>query len=112
MHAILNLHRCFGVLDVAVAVGIWDRKTSGRLVGAESESWGRQGEEAILNGFNGVVNNGVDGVDDFVDERLGGVGTLALRAAELEGRIPEGYIGSALLAGHLPVAPNLSSLKP
>ncbi len=72
MHAILNLGRRIGVLDIAVAVGIRDRKASWRFVRAEAEGWRRQGEETVLDGFDGVVDDGVDGVDDFVDEGLVG----------------------------------------
>lgn len=74
MHAILNLGRRFGVLDIAVAVCIRDRNASGRLVRAEAEGWWWEGEKTILDGFDGVVDDGVDGVDDFVDEGLLGVG--------------------------------------
>ena len=37
---------------------------------AESKRGGRNGKEAVLNGFESSVNDGVDGIDDFVNERL------------------------------------------
>ena len=71
MRPILDLGRRVGVLDITVAIGVRDRRNAGRrLICAEAEGTGREGEETVFDSFDGVVDDGVDGVDDFVDEGL------------------------------------------
>ena len=70
------------VLDFGAGVGVGGEGVGGggrtgggggrRRVLREAKGGGRGGEEAVLDGFEGAVDDGVDGVDDVVDEGLGG----------------------------------------
>lgn len=84
MHAVLDLLPRFGILDVAVAIGVSNRQVGRGLVGRKGESRGRLGEEARLDGGDGAVDDGVDRVDDVVDQRLA-IWSNKIYAAHMEG---------------------------
>ena len=73
MHPVLNLllEFFFSFIRIAAAmrIAIRDIAISESRI-AESKRGGRNGKEAILNGFEGAVDDGVDCVYDFVDEGL------------------------------------------
>lgn len=66
MHTVLDFGSRFGM----VWVGQGGCVAGCIAVGVVAELLGRNGEEAIFNGFDGAVNDGVYGVDDVVDEGL------------------------------------------
>ena len=82
MHSVLNLLLEFPfpsfIRVTAVAIRIANggiRRGRSRSpyryrIAAESKRGGRNGKEAVLNGFEGAVDDGVDRVDDFVNEGL------------------------------------------
>lgn len=66
VHAVLDLD--LGDLVLAAVRG------GGEVPVVEAEGRRRDGEETVFDGFDGAVDDSVDGVDDFVDEGLKGGG--------------------------------------
>ena len=70
MHTVFNLHGCFWILDIAVGIGVWYRRGSGGSVARKAQLFGRYGEEAVLQGFDSLVDDGVYGIDYIIDKGL------------------------------------------
>ena len=67
VHTVLNLGACFGKIDVPIAVRVRNGDICGWLVG-KSEGLRSGREEAILDRLDGTVYDGIDCVDDIVNE--------------------------------------------
>ena len=66
MYTILNLVSRFWEVHIAVAIGVWERKSGGRFC-AEAQGLRGSREEAVFNCLNSAIDDRVYGIDNVVN---------------------------------------------
>jgi len=70
MYAIFNLCSSLGVFDIPIAISVRYGNCRGGVIARKAKRSWRYLQRAVLKRFNGLVDDGVHGIDYVVDEGL------------------------------------------